>query len=64
MWAYMTAKDDEKQIELYCYDLVWKLVQLKLASEIPSPSEIWNSEQKKDTRTAKQVMMDVVNGLG
>ena len=63
-FAYLAARQDNKRIEMYCWDLVWKLVTAHFDGDIPMPSEINGIKKQKDTRTAKQIFEDVINGLG
>lgn len=44
-------------------DLVWKLVKAKYEGDIPMPSDLWFIKPK-DTRSAKQIIKDTMNGLG
>ena len=60
----MQAKNEVKQLDLYTMDLLWSIAQRNLQSDVPMPSEIWNRKQKTDKRTAKQIMKDLIKGLG
>lgn len=60
----MQAKNEVRQLDLYTMDLLWSIAQRNLQSDVPMPSEIWNRKQKADKRTAKQIMKDLVKGLG
>ena len=55
----MQAKNEVKQLDLYTMDLLWSIAQRNLQSDVPMPSEIWT-----DKRTAKQIMKDLIKGLG
>ena len=63
-FAYLSARKENKLIEMYCWDLVWKLVTVHFDGDIPMPSDIVKDNKKKDTRTSQQIYMDIINGLG
>jgi hypothetical protein len=60
----MTAKSEVRQIELYAMDLVWSLAKVKYSTDIPMPSEIWNNRNKIDRRSKREIVDDLLNGLG
>lgn len=64
LYSYLAARNEEKRIEIYCWDLVWKLVSARFSGDIPMPSEIWKDKRRADKRTANQIISDVINGLG
>ena len=61
---FLSAKNCERRIDLYVGDLLWKLVSMRLDSEIPMPSEMWNENRRVDNRTAKEIQNDLLEGLG
>jgi len=61
---YLTAKSEVRYIDLYAMDLVWKLVQMKTDAPLPMPSELWANKNKVDKRSSKQIIKDLLDGLG
>lgn len=62
--SYLSAKAEIRNVQLYTSDLIWKLVQVKVRGDIPMPSEIWMGKNKVDRRSGKQIMGDLLKGLG
>ena len=60
--AYIAARNERERWMIYAADLMWVAVKDRY-SELPMPSEI-AYPKKKDTRTAKQIMNDLINNLG
>lgn len=44
-------------------DLLW-LIAKRYYDNLPMPSEFYDKKNKKDTRSAKQIIDDTINGLG
>ena len=61
--AYLTAKDEQKRVELYEADLLWLMVSRNY-DDLPRPSAIYRGNVKKDSRTAKQIQNDILKKLG
>lgn len=61
---YLTAKDGQMKVELYAMDLLWSLAKRNYQGDIPMPSELWNDKNKIDRRSGKQIMNDLIEGLG
>jgi hypothetical protein len=60
---YLGARLEAKQVDLYAMDLLWGLAK-RHYPEIPMPSELWNGKNKIDRRSGKQIMQDLMDGLG
>ena len=60
---YLGAVHGEKRIEVYAWDLVWKLVQMRIDGEIPMPSVLWEGEKKTDNRTTQQIVDGLMEKL-
>ena len=52
------------KVELYAMDLLWSLAKRNYQGDIPMPSELWNDKNKIDRRSGKQIMHDLIEGLG
>lgn len=61
---YLAARGEEKQVELYAMDLLWKLTTKFFVLESPMPSEIWNNMKRVDRRSGTQIVNDLLKGLG
>lgn len=59
----MIAKRENKYIELYAMDLLWSIAKERY-TDLPMPSEIWSRKAKKDNRSGKQIVNDLLKGLG
>ena len=44
-------------------DLVWGIAKVHYDG-LPKPSEIWNNKNMVDHRTGKQIVEDVLKGMG
>ena len=60
--AYLLAREESRQVEIYAMDLLWAIAKDKLV-EPKMPSEIWY-EKKDDTRSAKEILTDIMDGIG
>ena len=60
---YLTARNEEIQVENYTRDLIWSLAK-RHYDNIPMPSEIWTNKNKVDRRSGKQIVSDLINKLG
>ena len=60
---YLLAKHEETQIRLYCMDLI-ALIAKHYYNGVTMPSEVYNKKPKVNRRSAKQIVDDVMNGLG
>lgn len=60
--AYITAKAEKERLKIYAYDLLWAAVKNNYR-DLPMPSEIANNRKRTDTRTAKQIIEDLVKDL-
>ena len=61
--AYLAARNEEKQIQLYGMDLVW-LIAKHYYDGLEQPSEIYFKRKKKDRRSGKQIINDLMKKLG
>lgn len=59
----MTAKSEEKRVELYVMDLIWGIAKQHYDG-LPMPSEIWTNKDKIDRRSGKQIIGDLLKNLG
>lgn len=62
-WPYLTAKSEQKELELYQMDLLWLLAKRRYGN-LPQPSKLADDRRTKDTRTAKQIKEDLLRKLG
>jgi hypothetical protein len=66
-WAgrttYLAAMHERKMMELYCADLVW-LIAKKDYRNLRQPSDVYNNQQRTDTRSAKQIVDGLLKRLG
>ena len=60
----MAAKQHERQTDLYAMDLLWSIAKRNLDGDVPMPSEIGSGTNKIDRRSGKQIINDLLNGLG
>lgn len=61
---YLAARNEIRQWENYTADLLWVVASGKLQTAPPMPSEIWIGKEKKDNRSAKQIVDDLLDKLG
>lgn len=61
---YLSAKNEIRQVETYAMDLLWVCARDRLAKTPPMPSEIWSGKNKIDRRSGKQIINDLIKGLG
>ena len=61
---YLAAKTHERQTDLYAMDLLWSVAKRNLEGDVPMPSEIWTNKTKKDRRSGKQIVADLLDKLG
>lgn len=61
--SYLAAVNECRQVELYAWDLLWAAVRDRFR-DLPMPSEAWNNKHKIDRRSGKQIMEDILKGLG
>lgn len=59
----MIAKTHERRVSLYAMDLVWSIAK-QYYENLPIPSEVWINENKRDTRSAKQIIADTMKKFG
>ena len=60
--AYIAARAERERWMLYASDLLWAAVKNRY-NDLPMPSEIARNK-RTDTRTAKQIINDLINNLG
>ena len=61
-FSYLIAKREKRQLELYAMDLLWSIAK-QYYDGLPMPSEIW-AGKRKDDRSGKQILNDLMKGLG
>ena len=61
--AYLLAKGEEKEIELYGLDLIWLLVKTRY-NGLTQPSDIYHKKKIVDNRSGKEIAEDVLRGMG
>lgn len=61
--AYLSAKLEQKQVELYAMDLLWLDVK-RHYDKLRQPSDVYFNRNKKDERNSKQIIEDTLKGLG
>lgn len=61
--AYLSAKEEQKRVELYEADLLWLMVS-RYYEDLPRPSTVYHKNVKVDKRTAKQIQNDILKKLG
>lgn len=61
---YLEAKDEQAKVNLYAMDLLWSIARRNYQNDIPMPSEVWNGKNKTDRRSGKQIVQDLMDGLG
>lgn len=61
--AYLLAKDEQKQFDLYQMDLIWLLTK-KSYTGLSQPSEMYYKRSKADNRSGKQIAEDLIKKLG
>lgn len=59
----MSAKDRQRQVDLYGMDLVWLIAKQYYTTDMPRPSELEN-EHRKDRQTAKEIKEHLLQRLG
>lgn len=62
-FAYLTAKFERANIELYAMDLVY-LIAKKDYNGLRQPSDLYFHKKKVDKRTGKQIIEDLIKNLG
>lgn len=62
-YAYLTAKLERANIELYAMDLVY-LIAKKSYNGLKQPSDLYFRKKKVDRRTSKQIIADLIRNLG
>lgn len=62
-FMYMSAKSEQKRLELYQMDLLW-LIAKRWYPNLAQPSDVADDRKMKDTRTAKQIQDDILRQLG
>ena len=62
-YAYLAAKAEQKQTEVYAWDLVWLLAKVHYDG-LTQPSDIYYKKHKVDRRSGKQIAKDLIKGLG
>lgn len=60
---YLAAKEEQRQIELYGMDIVWKIA-CHYYNGLPQPSEVAYKRHKVDRRTGKQIVDDLLKSMG
>ena len=68
MFNYLEARNAEKSLDFYVYDLLWSLANRYYEEDLPRPREIWYSRWDKaempvDNQTGKEIIDGVLNKL-